>query len=160
MKVPEEDMLLNRLFRSRRALIHGWLIILTALLLSTATFAQEDETPKYEIFTGYQWLHPGGTTPASPYNLSNPIGINLPDLPKGSGESFTYFFNKYVGGEVDFGGNWNDFANEITLSVGPHFEVRHERVNWFFSPMLGWNRLTAPGLSTNNGFGAILGGGM
>jgi len=33
------------------------------LLSSSRLLAQDEETPKYDLFVGYQWLHPGGTVP-------------------------------------------------------------------------------------------------
>ena len=44
------------------------------LFSSSPLQAQDDETSKYDLFVGYQWLHPGGTVPipgsqASPARL-------------------------------------------------------------------------------------------
>ena len=46
-----------------RVLRASLLLMLTVVLLSAVTLAQDVETPKYEIFLGYQWLHPGGSVP-------------------------------------------------------------------------------------------------
>jgi hypothetical protein len=144
-----------------RVILSGLLLTLAAcLVLSTVSMAQEDETPKYEIFTGYQWLNPGGNSPAPGHSANSPVGLKLPSMPAGGGASFTYFFYKYVGLEGDFGRNQKDDANETTLSVGPHFEYRHERANWFLHTLVGWNYLTPPGLDGRSGIGAILGGGL
>ena len=45
--------------RSTRVLCVSLMLMLTVVLLSAVTLAQDVETPKYEIFLGYQWLHPG-----------------------------------------------------------------------------------------------------
>ena len=45
---------------SMRVLCFSLLLILTVVLLSAVTLAQDVETPKDEVFIGYQWLHPGG----------------------------------------------------------------------------------------------------
>ncbi len=134
--------------------------MLTVLLLSAAALAQEDQTPKWEIFTGYQYLHPGGTVPAAGFPATSPFGMQMPDMPKGFGTSLTYNFSKLIGLEGDFGRNWADRADETTTSIGPKLEVRKEGTGFFVNTLLSWNHLSSPGLSGRNGIGAILGGGM
>ena len=41
--------------------VTGILIVLAASFISTRAFAQSGSTPKWELFVGYQWLHPDGT---------------------------------------------------------------------------------------------------
>jgi outer membrane protein OmpA-like peptidoglycan-associated protein len=149
-----------RIHWRRRALIHILLLALTILLGAIVAAAQEDETPKFEVFVGYQWLHPGATVPAPAQSFNNPFGLKLPDLPDGAGGSLTYFFNKYVGLEGDFGRNWNDHTDETTLSLGPKLEGHSNGANFFINALLSWNHLTTPGLNSRNGIGGILGGGM
>src|SRR5579871_1245618 len=138
----------------------GLLIILIALLCATVTVAQDDQTPKYEIFAGYQWLHPGGSVPLAGTNPNAPVGFKLPDMPDGAGASFTYNFSKYIGLEGDFGRNWTGGTDETTVSAGPKLEGRIETTSFFLNTLLSWNRIDTPGLSGHNGIGAILGGGM
>jgi hypothetical protein len=145
---------------SGRVIAGGLLLILAVLLLSTITVAQQGDTPKYEIFTGYQWLHPGGTVPAPGQSANAPIGFELQNLPAGGGASFTYFFTNHLGLEGDFGRNQNGNSDETTLSIGPHLEYRHKRLNLFGHAMVGWNYLTTPGLSGRSGIGTIVGGGL
>jgi hypothetical protein len=144
--------------RSVRVLCACFLLMLTVVLLSAVTLAQDVETPKYEIFAGYQWLHPGGTVPVPFGNYNAPAGMKLPDMPAGMGASFTYNFQKYFGLEGDFGQNWDNY--ETTLSVGPKATYRTENANFFLNTLLSYNRLGVNGLPTGNGIGAILGGGM
>lgn len=144
----------------RRVLIPGLLLVLAVVFGAAGAMAQEQETPKFELFTGYQWLHPGATVPAPGQSFNSPVGLKLPDLPDGAGGSLTYFFSKYVGLEGDFGRNWNDHTNETTVSVGPKLEGRYEGANFFINTLLSWNHLTTPGLNSRDGIGAILGGGM
>lgn len=146
--------------RRGRVLIFSCLSILTFVLLSTGAFAQDDETPKYEIFAGYQWLHPGATVPAPFQSPSAPVPLTLRDMGDGAGGSFTYNFAKYLGLEGDYGHNWTDQASEQTLSVGPKLETRGEGVNLFLNTLLSWNHMDISGLGGRNGIGAILGGGM
>ena len=136
------------------------LIALFVLLFSNLALGQDNQTPKYELFAGYQWLHPGGTVPSPAGTFDNPIGLKLPDMPAGAGGSFTYNFNKYAGAEADFGRNWTGSADETTLSIGPKVGFRYEETKFFLHSLLSWNHLTTPGLSGRNGIGAIAGGGM
>jgi len=144
--------------RSVRVLCASFLLMLTVVLLSAVTLAQDVETPKYEVFAGYQWLHPGGFVPVPFGNYNAPNGMKVPDMPAGFGASFTYNFQKYFGLEGDFGNNWDNY--ETTISVGPKATYRTENANFFVNTLLSYNRLAVNGLPTGNGIGAILGGGM
>ena len=144
---------------SGRALLASFLLSLTVLLLlSAVTLAQDVETPKYDIFVGYQWLHPGGTVSAPPPNFNSPTPFNIPDMPKGFGTAFTYNWTKLLGVEGDFGHNWDSF--ESTVSAGPKLTFRTEEANYFLHTLLSYNRLDVNGLPGSSGIGSILGGGM
>jgi len=143
--------------RSVRVLFAGLSLMLTVILLSAVTLAQDVETPKYDIFVGYQWLHPGGTVPAPFGNFNSPGKLQLKDMPDGFGTAFTYNFQKYFGLEGDFGYNWDNY--ESTLSLGPKLTYRTDDSNYFLHTLLSYNRLNVDGLPTGNGIGAILGGG-
>ncbi len=143
---------------SWRALVASLLLTLTVFLLSAVTLAQDVETPKFDIFAGYQWLHPGGTVPAVPPNFNSPTPFKIPDMSAGFGTALTYNWNRYLGLEGDFGYNWDN--SETTLSAGPKLTFRTEAANYFLHTLLSYNRLEVDGLPTGNGIGAILGGGM
>jgi hypothetical protein len=143
--------------RSMRVLRPSFLLMLSVVLLSAVTLAQDVETPKYEIFFGYQWLHPGGNVPTPFGDFNNPTRMKLPDMPAGFGTAFTYNFQKYFGLEGDFGHNWDNY--ETTLSVGPKLSFRSEESTFFLHTLLSYNRLGVDGLPNANGIGAILGGG-
>jgi len=151
-------MLFHPRLRSMRVLCCSLLLMLTVVLLSAVTLAQDVETPKDEIFVGYQWLHPGGTVPTPFGNFNAPTGMKLPDMPAGFGAAYTYNFQKHFGLEGDFGHNWDDY--ETTVSVGPKATYRTEDANYFLHTLLSYNRLGVNGLPNGNGIGAILGGGM
>ena len=127
---------------------------------TTSNAKNGDEYPKVDLFVGYQWLHPGGTVPAPFHSPLAPVGMKLKDIPQGVGTSLTYNFNKYLGLEGDYGGNWNKYGNESTGSIGPRLMFRGDDVNFFVHTLLSYNRLTVKGLNPSGGIGAILGGGM
>jgi hypothetical protein len=126
--------------------------------LSSSVLAQDESTPNYDIFVGYQWLHPGGSVPAPFGNPNAPSAYKIPDMPDGFGAAFTYNFDPHWGLEADLGHNWDNY--ETTASVGPRFILRADTTNYFLHTLLSYNRLGINGLPSSNGIGAILGGGM
>ena len=81
----------------RRLLCGIFLSLLVVMLMSNAVVAQEEATPKVELFVGYQWLHPGATVP-SPFQPPNaPVAQKMGDIPQGAGASFTYNFTSALG---------------------------------------------------------------
>ena len=135
------------------------LIALTlGLVLSPAALtAQDEETPKYDLFVGYQWLHPGGNVPV-PGTQSNPQRFQIPDMGKGFGTTLSFNFNQYFAFEGDFGHNWDN--SETTLSVGPKFSFRLDNATLFVHGLIGYNHLGINGLDGSRGVGGIAGGGM
>jgi hypothetical protein len=138
----------------------GLLIALAITFVSSPALAQSDANPKYDVFVGYQWLHPGGTVPTPFGDASSPTPFNVPDMAKGLGGAFTYNLDRHWGLEADLGHNWGDSNYETTFSVGPRFIWRTDYANYFLHAMVSLNRLSVSGLNTSNGIGAILGGGM
>ena len=143
----------------------GLLIALAVSLLSSPALAQSDANPKWDLFLGYQWLHPGGSVPTAGGDPTAPTPFEVPDMPKGGGAAVTYNFDRHWGGEFDWGTNAGGNssmpdAHETTFSVGPRFMARTDDANFFLHGMLSLNRLSVNGLNGSNGIGAILGGGM
>lgn len=143
----------------REKSVHLVLLALTSLfLLSVPLRAQDDATPKYDIFVGYQWLHPGATVPAPFSSPSSPASLKVPDMAKGFGTSFTYNVDRHWGAELDFGHNWDGY--ETTISGGPRLMFRTDDGAYFVHAMVSYNRLSVDGLNPSNGIGGIFGGGM
>ncbi|HZP18109.1 MAG TPA: OmpA family protein [Terriglobales bacterium] len=134
--------------------------ILLALLVPAGLTAQNESVPKADIFVGYQWAHPGANVPAPFSSPINPSVLQLPDLPKGFGASFTYNFDPHWGLEADLGHNWDRGTYETTVSAGPRLMFRIEDGDYFVHAMVSYNRLGVSGLDSNNGIGGIFGGGM
>ena len=153
-------MSLRRGRRTARSLSGAFLGMLALCLISISAMAQDEATPKVDVFAGYQWLHPGATVPAPFQPPGAPIAQKMGDIPQGAGVSAAYNFNPHWALEADYGGNSNKNGSENTFSIGPRFAVRSEGVMFFVHTLLGYNRLGVPLVDTSNGLGAILGGGM
>lgn len=136
----------------------GLAVFFSLFLLSANMLGQDDATPKYDLFVGYQWLHPGASVPSPAGTPSNPIPQVIPDMPKGFGAALTYNFNRYAGLEADFGHNWDSY--ETTLSAGPRLMFREDNAAFFLHALLSYNRLGIDGLPASNGVGGVLGGGF
>jgi outer membrane protein OmpA-like peptidoglycan-associated protein len=153
-------MLPSAKLRAARAVISSVLLMFATILVSTPVFAQSDSNPKWDLFVGYQWLHPGITVPAPFGNPFNPTPFKVPDMGKGFGSALTYNFDPPFGLEFDLGHNWGDGNYETTASVGPRLMFRTDGANYFLHALGGYNRLAVSGLDPHNGIGAVLGGGM
>ena len=145
---------------SKGRVIAGLLAVLVVSLISSPAVAQSDSKPKYDVFVGYQWLHPGGSVPTPFGDFNNPIPFEIPDMGAGVGGAFTYNFDPHWGAEFDIGDNWGNSNYEMTVSVGPRFIWRTDNANYFLHTMVSLNRVKVNDLDSNNGIGAILGGGL
>jgi len=146
-------------------IVTGVLAVLAVSFISGSALAQSDSNPKYDLFVGYQWLHPGGTVPAPGSDPNNPTAFQVPDMAKGFGTAITYNFDRHWGGEFDLGvsaGSSDSMPapRETTFSVGPRFIWRTDNANYFLHSLVSLNRVTINGLNGSNGVGAILGGGL
>src|SRR5258708_3608116 len=150
----------DRYCSSKSLVLSGLLMLLAVSLLASSATAQSDSNPKWDLFVGYQWLHPGGTVPAPFGDPNNPIAFKVPDMAKGFGSALTYNFDPHWGVEFDLGHNWGDSNYETTGSVGPRFIWRTDSANYFLHTLVSLNRVAVSGLNPDNGIGAILGGGM
>ena len=144
-----------------RAIFAAVLSVSAAMIVfSTSASAQSDTVPKYDIYLGYQWMHPGATVPAPFGSPNNPTPYKVPDMSTGFGGAFTYNFDRHWGAEFDLGHSWGNSNYESTFSAGPRFMWRTEGSNIFLHALLSYNRFSVKGLPNGtNGIGAILGGG-
>jgi outer membrane protein OmpA-like peptidoglycan-associated protein len=146
--------------RSPLRLVSSLFVAAAMILCSASALAQSDYNPKYDVFVGYQWLHPGATVPAPFGDPNNPTPFKVPDMSPGFGTAFTYNFDPHWGAELDFGHNWGHSNYETTISAGPRFIWRTDGSNLFLHALVSYNRLAVNGLGDpKNGVGAILGGG-
>ena len=145
---------------SRRFSTIGLFVLLSLLLATSSALAQSDSNPKWDLFVGYQWLHPGGTVPTPFGDPNNPTPFSVKDMGDGFGSAFTLNFDPRWGLEFDLGHNWGNNNYETTGSVGPRFMWRTDGANYFVHTLVSLNRVAVGGLKPDNGVGAILGGGM
>jgi outer membrane protein OmpA-like peptidoglycan-associated protein len=142
-----------------RTIIACLVAFFVLVLTHSSAFAQNDSYPKWDLFAGYQYLHPGGTLPQGDPN--NPTSFTIPDLTRGVGGALTYNFDPHWGGELDGGGNWYNGNSESTVAGGPRFMWRTDGANYFIHALVSYNYLSVDHLNNGaNGIGAILGGGM
>jgi outer membrane protein OmpA-like peptidoglycan-associated protein len=131
------------------------------IICSVAAPAQKQENPpKSDLFIGYQWLDPGGSIPSTTVTNGVVQPFKLPSMPHGGGAAFGYNFHPNFAVEGDFGASFNGGNDITTYSVGPRFTYRGEGVNLFIHTLLGDNRLATNSFGSQNGIGAILGGGI
>ncbi len=148
-----------------RLLTAAFSAIFLVTMMSISALAQSDSNPKWDVFAGYQWQHPGATVPLDMGAPTNPVPFTLPDMSIGSGVAFSYYFDQHWGLETDLGYSRDDpsSASEFTASVGPKFVWRTDTAVFFLHTLGGYNRATynpGTGATGNNGIGAVLGGGM
>lgn len=137
--------------------------LIAVIVISGSAFAQDNPSPNWDIFIGYQYLNPGGTVPAAGGDPNNPMPYPLPAMSKGAGVAAAYNFDPHWGLEGDFGYNRDTGAqnSEWTASAGPRFVAHDEGARFFIHALAGLNRVTYDsGLVSHNGIGLILGGGM
>src|SRR5258708_3106277 len=145
---------------SQCLIVSGLLVLPAVCLISSPALAQSDSNPKWDLFVGYQWLHPGGTVPGAFGDPNTPPAYKIPDMGKGFGAAVTYNFDAHWGAEFDLGHNWGNSNYETTGSVGPRLMWRTDAGNYFLHALLSLNRASVNGLNGSNGVGAIMGGGV
>lgn len=158
-----------RYTRESCLLSSGLCAILIAALVPVSAWAQSSNAPppKWDIFAGYQWLHPGATVPIGTGNPANPGSIVLPDMSIGFGGDLAYNFDPHWALELDGGYDRDNKTSdsEYTMSFGPRFTWRADSANFFLHALGGYNNVTydignGRGLTGNDNIGAIMGGGM
>jgi OmpA family len=138
--------------------------LIVVLLISSSAFAQSKSNPKWDAFIGYQYQQADGdSVPMAGGTPNNPGSYTFPDMDKGGGGALTFNFDPHWGFESDFGysRNTDQDASEFTASFGPRFIWRGDTAAFFLHALPGFNRVSyGSGAVTNNGIGAVLGGGL
>src|SRR5271169_2368905 len=86
-------MVFNSTTRACRGLAACMSVLIAVVLISALASAQSDSNPRWDVFGGYQYFHPGITVPAGDPN--NPTAFPVPDMPRGFGTALTYNFDPH-----------------------------------------------------------------
>ena len=161
-------------FFSRNDLGRGFRMLPAALavlcLLGTPVAAQDRPAPKWELFGGYSFFHPGadvhGTLPLGLVPLTSRLEPN----PRGAGVSATYNFSRWFGLTLDASSNWGagettlarriDDAGFSNISLGPKITFRHEHFSIFMEGLVGDHRLMPDAFHDIDKLGFMGGGGL
>lgn len=119
------------------------LLLTLTLLVSTFSFAQDVETPRFELFAGYQYTHVGiGAAQDALNTLTDPLSLPRIDLGRslslnGGNASFQENVNSWLSGVVDFSGSMTNKKvdlSQVAQDVG--FVPPGTRVIAGFKPTL------------------------
>ena len=119
--------------------------------MGTLAAAQDQPAPKWELFGGYSFFHPGadvhGLLPGGLLPVDSPLESN----PRGAGASITYNFNRWIGltgdASADLGSGETGLAQRIddaefyNFSGGPKITFRTHRFSPFLEALVGAHRL-------------------
>ncbi len=139
------------------------------LCISPVAAAQEQPAPKWELYGGYSFFHPGADIHGVlPLGLL-PVSSRLEPNPRGIGASVTYDFNRWFGLTLDGSTSWNsgevgtdrvDDTALSNLSLGPKFTFRHHRFSPFLEVLVGDHRLMPDAFHDIQKLGIMAGGGL
>ena len=133
--------------------------LVSLVLFLNLPAAAQDEVPQYDLFIGYQWLHPGATV-ATFKNPFNPVPRTLEEMPKGIGAAFAWNLSPHwaLEGDVGTNGHVNDFLT--TFSAGPRLMMRLEDSDIFLHALVSYSHLQVDNLNGSGGVGGVIGGGV
>lgn len=119
------------------------LIGVAIVLGMTSMLAMAGETPKPEVFGGYQWTSTDGGWHASGWDGSANLNIW-----------------KNVGATGDFSGVYSSGSNLYTYTFGPVVSMPKHGVSPYVHALFGGARSGATGFSSVNGMAMMFGGGV
>lgn len=118
-----------------------WIIAVSLLTLALPLMAQE-ESPKMELFGGYQFTHLNPSLNTNGWNVA--VNGN---------------FNRWFGLTGDFSGSYKNGGHMYTYMFGPTFSARTKRVTPFVHALFGGANIGEGGDSAG-AFSMALGGGL
>jgi outer membrane protein OmpA-like peptidoglycan-associated protein len=138
--------------------------------LAPAAAAQNQPAPKWELYGGYSFFHPGADVHGQLPGALLPLTSRLESNPRGAGASVTYNFNRWFGLTLDTSTHWGsgettlfrriDDAAFSNLSFGPKITFRHEHISPFFEVLVGDHRLMPDAFHDIDKLGVMFGGGL
>jgi hypothetical protein len=148
------------------------LLAVVAVLCSVGTLAaaQDQPAPKWELFGGYSFFHPGADVHGVLPGGLLPVTSRLEPNPRGAGASVTYNFNRWFGLTLDASSHWGSgetgVANRIddagfsNLSLGPKVTFRSAHFSPFLEALVGDHRLMPDAFYDIDRLGFMAGGGL
>lgn len=140
-----------------------------AIGIAPVALSQEPPGPKWELYGGYSFFHPGADIHGVlPLGLL-PVSSRLEANPRGVGASVTYDFNRWLGITLDSSTLWNsgeagtdrvDDTALSNLSIGPKFTFRHRYFSPFLEVLVGDHRLMPDAFHDIQKLGIMAGGGL
>ena len=162
---------------SSRFQIHSGLVPVVTLLLlvvfcslGTVAVAQDQPSPKWELFGGYSFVYPGADLHGLLPGGLLPVNSLVESNPRGAGASITYNFNRWIGLTADTSGDLSsgergvamriDDAEFYNFSGGPKITFRTHRFSPFLEGLVGEHRLASELFRSDYEFGFMAGGGL
>jgi outer membrane protein OmpA-like peptidoglycan-associated protein/opacity protein-like surface antigen len=151
------------------------LAMLPAMIAILCTFttlaaAQDQPAPKWELYGGYSFFHPGADVHGQLPGALLPLSSRLEANPRGAGASLTYDFNHWFGWTLDTSTHWGsgeasvprriDDAAFSNLSMGPKVTFRSNHFSPFLEVLVGDHRLMPDAFHDIDKLGFMFGGGL
>ena len=154
----------------RRILAMLSAMIGTLCTFATLAVAQDQPAPKWELYGGYSFFHPGADVHGLLPGGVLPVSSRLEPNPRGAGASITYDFNRWFGLTLDASDHWGsgetglnnriDDAAFSNLSFGPKVTFRSAHFSPFLEALVGDHRLMPDAFHDIDKLGFMLGGGL
>jgi outer membrane protein OmpA-like peptidoglycan-associated protein len=163
-------MLAHSKRRLARALTMMSAIVAALCVFGTVAAAQNQPTPKWELFGGYSFFDPAANITGQLPGALLPLSSRLESNPRGAGASVTYNFTNWLGLTLDTSTHWGsgetglvkriDDAAFSNLSFGPKITFRHNRFSPFLEVLVGDHRLMPDAFHDVDKLGFMFGGGL
>ena len=137
---------------------------------ATPAAAQDQPAPKWELYGGYSFFHPGADVHGQLPGALLPLSSRLEANPRGFGGTITLNVNHWLGISFDGSDHWGsgektiprtiDDAGFANFSVGPKITYRGHRFSPFVEVLVGGHRLMPETFHDVTKLGFMFGGGL
>ena len=145
-------------------------IIAVLCAFATRASAQDQPAPKWELYGGYSFFHPGADVNGQLPGALLPLRSRLEANPRGFGGTVTYNFNHWLGISFDGSDHWGsgeaglqrsiDDTGFANFSIGPKITYRGHRFSPFVEVLVGGHRLMPEAFHDVTKLGFMFGGGL